>query len=390
MYSVVIIDDESVACNIIKNFIQMHISDFFVSASFLNPTEALSYLLTHKTDVIITDIKMPGMDGIELTHQLRDNDVKSKIILLSGYDDFAYAKKAIEYGVFSYILKPIDFSELASSFYKIREILDDSKGKDDIDNFMLRVFTDNASDENALKEELLNLNTPFSTEVFKGSIIYLKIEHYQEYIKQKWNYDSDKMDEAILNILKLSVPDSFVFQLSGDANTLMFVIICQDNQNLLQKVRIALKSTLPFVHQLHVIHTFSNFDEALKFAKFDETELKQKKPDIDDELIIAIKTYLKENYNKNIYLSEIGAMFNMNSVYLSRMFKNHTGVSLHEYHLDERMTKAIDLLMSGNKIEYISRALGYSDRRCFFRNFKKYTGYSPIEYKEMMLKFNDE
>ena len=63
-------------------------------------------------DIIITDIRMPGVDGIELLRELRKKSLDIKVILLSGYNDFSYAKEAIKYGAFEYTLKPAEDQEL--------------------------------------------------------------------------------------------------------------------------------------------------------------------------------------------------------------------------------------------------------------------------------------
>lgn len=74
--------------------------------------EALEMAEELEPDIIITDIRMPGVDGIELLRELRKKSLDIKVILLSGYNDFSYAKEAIKYGAFDYILKPAEDQEL--------------------------------------------------------------------------------------------------------------------------------------------------------------------------------------------------------------------------------------------------------------------------------------
>ena len=74
--------------------------------------EALEMAEELEPDIIITDIRMPGFDGIELLRELRKKSLDIKVILLSGYNDFSYAKEAIKYGAFDYILKPAEDQEL--------------------------------------------------------------------------------------------------------------------------------------------------------------------------------------------------------------------------------------------------------------------------------------
>lgn len=74
--------------------------------------EALEMAEELEPDIIITDIRMPGFDGIELLRELRKKSLDIKVILLSGYNDFSYAKEAIKYGAFDYVLKPAEDQEL--------------------------------------------------------------------------------------------------------------------------------------------------------------------------------------------------------------------------------------------------------------------------------------
>ena len=391
VYTIVIVDDENSSYNMLQNFIKTHIPYFSVTECFSSAADALSYLTCHRTDVVITDIKMPEMDGIELTRCLREKNVNSKVIFLSGYDDFKYAKKAIEYGVSDYLLKPVNFSELSQTLERVKGILDNMHCADDeLSDFFVKLFTDHTEDSATMKEEFLSLNPPFGLERFCGHILKLELDNYSKYIEKYWNYGSDRMDSAILNIVKMSVSDSYVFQIYSGRNSIVFVVVCSRDIEILSKIKSSLESTLPFSFNLQRAYTFSSFNEAVEFTGIDNTNLHFDDNLSDNDVITIIKDFLKSNYNKNIYLADIGATVNMNSVYLSRIFKQQTGMSPYEYHLSVRMNKAISLLMGGNKVEYIAKVLGYSDRRCFFRNFKSYTGYSPSGYKEMINKIDDE
>src|SRR5690606_18948612 len=81
-------------------------------------------LETHQPDIILTDIKMPIMDGLQFIERLQGMDRHSpKVIILTGYNDFAYAKDAIKYGVVDYILKPIDPDELMETIIKLVTVI---------------------------------------------------------------------------------------------------------------------------------------------------------------------------------------------------------------------------------------------------------------------------
>ena len=75
---------------------------------------SLEKILAEKPDIVITDIKMPGISGLEMIKKCRENNIKSHFIIVSGYQEFEYAKQAIEYKADEYLLKPIKKSELNS------------------------------------------------------------------------------------------------------------------------------------------------------------------------------------------------------------------------------------------------------------------------------------
>lgn len=114
IFSVVVVEDEKlIAKNIAKN-IELVNSNFKVISIESNGEDALAYIKEHTPNVIFTDIQMPVMNGIELIKQISEYNNYIKCIVLSGHDDFAYAKSAIDYGVFAYLLKPVNLDELSN------------------------------------------------------------------------------------------------------------------------------------------------------------------------------------------------------------------------------------------------------------------------------------
>ncbi|WDU84647.1 response regulator [Caloramator sp. Dgby_cultured_2] len=83
--------------------------------------EALIYFDNNKIDIVITDIRMPDEDGIAFMKKLKERNIKTNIIVLSGYDDFNYAVESLRYGVKDYLLKPINREELYKTIDKIEE-----------------------------------------------------------------------------------------------------------------------------------------------------------------------------------------------------------------------------------------------------------------------------
>ena len=118
---VMVIDDEIAHMRGVINHIDWEKMDFDIPLGLTNPIEALKILKKEKFDVVITDIKMPELSGLELIKQLREAGKDMDIIIVTGYDEFQYAKEAIKLGVYAYLLKPLHTEELEENLIKIRK-----------------------------------------------------------------------------------------------------------------------------------------------------------------------------------------------------------------------------------------------------------------------------
>ncbi len=112
MYKVLIVEDEDLIRKGLVYIFDWIKHDCVVIGEASNGKEALDFIAKNKPDIIITDIKMPIMDGIALLESLQADPIET--IIISGYAEFDYAKKAIQYGVAEYLLKPIDHEQLSA------------------------------------------------------------------------------------------------------------------------------------------------------------------------------------------------------------------------------------------------------------------------------------
>lgn len=122
MYQLVIVDDEDKIVEGIANLFPWEQLGFQVTW-FSRPLKALEYVKTHQVHVLMSDIEMPEMNGLELCKQLQDSDIK--IVFISSHQNYEYFRYAIQYRVEDYLLKPIKSGDILNCFGKIRQQLDE-------------------------------------------------------------------------------------------------------------------------------------------------------------------------------------------------------------------------------------------------------------------------
>lgn len=130
MYKVFLADDEVVIREGIRSSFPWEKSDFILSGEAPDGEIALSLLREIKPDILITDIRMPFMDGLELCRQARDQLPWMKTIILTGYDEFTYAKEALALGVKEYLLKPVSAQELDAALKRVAALIDEERLRD--------------------------------------------------------------------------------------------------------------------------------------------------------------------------------------------------------------------------------------------------------------------
>jgi two-component system response regulator YesN len=165
LHKVLIIDDEQMIREGLKSIIDWEDLGFEIIGEASNGFEALKKIEVLDPDVILADIKMPFMDGISLTEKLKKMKKDFNIIFITAYSDFKFAKKAIDLGVSSYLLKPIDEDELTEILLKIK----DEYNKDIIKN--KRII--NMTKEKFIEDYILDKIEKDKIEEYKG---VLKLE----------------------------------------------------------------------------------------------------------------------------------------------------------------------------------------------------------------------
>ena len=124
-YKIMLVDDEEEVRTSIIRKIDWQDAGFEVIGDAENGKEALEKIEQNEPDVVLTDIRMPYMDGLEMAEMIRQRYPSMKLVIFSGFDEFEYAKKAIKLNVIEYILKPVNVEELTAILKKIKKSLDE-------------------------------------------------------------------------------------------------------------------------------------------------------------------------------------------------------------------------------------------------------------------------
>lgn len=123
MYKVLIVDDEYYFRQALKISLPWSELDFQIAGEAKNGAEALELMSQVEPDVVLVDMNMPIMDGLEFIQKAKERDRKTKFLVVSGHSEFNYAKQAVQLGVFNYVLKPINEEELQGSLLEIKELI---------------------------------------------------------------------------------------------------------------------------------------------------------------------------------------------------------------------------------------------------------------------------
>lgn len=197
---VLIADDEAVVLEGLKYIIDWDELGFSICSQASNGEETLNKILNLRPDLVLLDIRMPRMTGIEIIQTARENGFSGHFIILSGYSDFTYAQTAIRYGVDFYLTKPIDEDELISAVTSVRNSIESERREKD--NF-------NRYRENALDTILRNLLVGDVSDISPTTQrdLHLSAEVYQVIIYERYNQDSFQTFWNFAELLRVTNQD---------------------------------------------------------------------------------------------------------------------------------------------------------------------------------------
>ncbi|NMB45184.1 MAG: helix-turn-helix domain-containing protein [Firmicutes bacterium] len=180
MYQIMIVDDEPEVLDTLENYIQEANLGFHVVAKALGGEEALFFLDIINPEVIITDIKMPVLDGLHMLSRMQNMGWNGYAVLISGYDEFEYAQQAIRLNVYDYLLKPIFPDDIVNVLKGIREHYRQKEAQIDLMRMALEAnIYDNRfpEKENLLPDYIIKAKT-YIEEHYDGPLTLVEVAEY--------------------------------------------------------------------------------------------------------------------------------------------------------------------------------------------------------------------
>ena len=397
MWKMVIADDEPKIRRGIENVLNWHEFNIEIVGEAEDGELALDEIKEKKPDIILLDINMPFLNGLNLLQKLQEINNNSIVIIISGYDDFSYAQRALQFNVFDYILKPVNKKNMeeiiAKAVYKLNEIEKENNylgwiNKQLNENmealkktFFSEWLSNKLTDEEVLKQ-LQFFNIDFSENI-GVMVIKLLDKPNIEIIDKKWN--TELLQFAIINLLSDKCKGAnmkFIF--TDDKKNVVLVSKIDEIPEWItlgNELEVEISQYL----KCHIIIEQANISNGILSIK--DVYLKiinsvNEKKKCSPMALLIIK-YIEENYYSNdLNINDISDKLEVTSSYLSKLLKKETGLSFIDYLTNIRIKKAMYIMEDPMiKIYDVAELVGYSNQHYFCRAFKRVVGFSPTEYK---------
>lgn len=395
MYKMIIIDDEILMLEYLAAAIDWNEYGFELVSTFKNGEKAVEFLKDNEVDLVITDIKMPKLDGIGVAKYCYENKRNTKVIIVSAYSDFERAKTAIEYRVYRYLLKPLSYNEITNALTDIAKELDCAAGSFADNDYTTRLFrkmfsmiylktSNDAEIELLLKEidgGLEYNNSPVS-------IINICVNNFDEYVTNVWKHGVHEFYNAVQNLVTFKKSSYYSFSFRYYYNNIEIILIGRnsqkcDEEGYIQEVCENLKSILSVDVSLEKVKSYESIQSMnsrnIETAVDEHEEMKS--------VIDRVMGYINTNYKERIGLDSIAEYVNMSPAYLSSYFKKITGKNITEYITNIRMINAEKMLKNpNNTVDRVCLEVGYQNRTHFYNLFKNSYGKTPAKYREEYFK----
>ncbi|MEK3885737.1 response regulator [Paenibacillus sp. PL2-23] len=336
MYSVIVAEDEPWIRGAVVEMIEKAGKQFQVVGEAETGEEAWELIQSTWPLLLITDIRMPDMDGLALIQKIREHQIPMAIIIVSGYDNFQYAQQAISLGVTDYLLKPVEYSQLTTVLDRCKETIAAHKELNEcfvrIQAFIEKMF--DSDPRTLLRKQHDLVQSILSLKLLNAGACRNLLRLFESRIRQTCD--------------EMGIDSKFQIIRAGHDND----VVLEDFRGLL------LQWITEYPH-----------------VKSQDTKL------IIDQLI----KQLNLQYKKDWSLQEMAEYTQLSPSHFGVLFKKQTGMSPVNYINRIRVEQAKERLMQTDKKIYeIAEEVGFSNLPYFTRLFKQVAGLTPKEFRKRL------
>lgn len=341
-FSAILVDDEIWALRGLKGIADWQAMGFDIRGEFTDSRKALDAIRTMRPDIIFTDIRMPGLDGMSLIETIKAEGLAPTIVIVTAYKDFEIARKALKNDVSDYLIKPLDKEEVRSSLSKLYLDLC-QKSTDGFDVMNLDLANPANSENPDLRCFLNDLALSKNVRIIVSDV-NLK-ETLPEY--------SDNFIEVYIKGFRHSYIGADISNLEA----------FEGLENIGIGKRHTTFNTLPHM----ILEASMSYEGSFFFSDNDQTS--------------KIQEFMFENMKEKLSMDDLSSRFFLSKPYLFELFRHNCDMPAMNLLKHMRLSKAAKLLKEKEKsIREIALEVGFDDYSYFGKSFKTKYGCTPEQY----------
>ena len=398
-YRVLVADDEYIIRRGIIRFLRKY-EEMEIVAEAEDGEVAREFIENQEIDVAFVDINMPFLNGLGFIRQLKEISPKTVVVIITGYDDFEYAREGIRLGVFEYLLKPVMEQPFDEMIQKVLGKLREDKAAKDYLEWARQTLKQNMD---MLTADFLEkwLDGHYSAEEAEERIRYLGLEFPEEFLlvyvhlqyrdmaQIDGQWDDDLLYYAARNICNEIYNElQGITTLRNDSGDMIAITAdCADSEEKKRKFSQVLEEILPVKALIMQRKGYGHetFPEVCRALSEEIGQLKGCSSAVQSVKDVIEKHYMEAEFS----LQDAAEEMHLSPQHLSRMFHKEMGITFIDYLTRVRIRKAIGLLYQDDlKMYEIAENVGYATQHYFSNVFKKNMGVSPAEYRKSIKNTN--
>jgi two-component system, response regulator YesN len=383
-YKVVIADDEKIILKNLTRIIDWHGLDCEIIGTAQNGQKVMEILENEQADLLLTDISMPEMSGIELLKTLNKLNSKPVVILISGYDDFEYAKEGLKNNAFDYILKPIDYDELEDCVKRALHKLKEQKvsAYEQEKYAIYELITSGKADAQLKNKAAFYISMIVKNYKEDIESIFTK----NEVFRSKWNpkfFVYKLSDKETIVVVEMA--NYFINQAADITEAFSQQLLEEDTDQCIISVGKVVKHLFDIKQSVDAAKELLKYENYISGKVLTEERLKEEyKPSQSAaKMMEEALEYIQNNFQNDLGMEQAAEQVGLSVSYFSLLFKQKTGFTFLDYLTNVRIEYACLFLQNTDLKTYeIAEKVGYTDQRYFSQVFKKKMNQTPSQYRK--------